>query len=299
MRVVITGASGLIGRRLIPRLLAAGHQVRALGRAPKKGLPAGTEFAIWDPTKGPPAPGSLEDADAVVHLAGEPVSQRWSAEVKRRIRSSRVDGTLRLVEGLRSCARPPAVLVQASAVGYYGDRGSEQLIESSSPGTGFLPEVCVEWEQAGMAAGESGVRVALIRTGVVLAPEGGALEKMLPAFKMGVGGRLGSGGQYMPWIHAEDLVSMICWLIERASASGPFNACAPLPVTNIEFTSALGRALRRPTFLPVPLAALRLLFGEMSEIMMSSQRVIPQAAAQAGFEFRHPEIFGAFRDLLS
>ena len=262
-------------------------------------MPAGVEFTIWDPERNIAPVAVLEQADAVVHLAGEPVAQRWSQETKRRIRASRVDGTLRLVEALGQCSRRPAVLVSASAVGYYGDRGGEELAESSPPGKGFLPEVCIEWERAARSAESLGMRVSMLRLGMVLAREGGALAKMLPAFRFGLGGRLGSGEQYMAWIHLDDLVSLILWAVENDKARGPINAVAPVPITNSDFTRALGRALGRPAIVPVPGAAVRLLFGEMSEILFNSQRVIPEAARRAGFEFRHPEVFAALKDVLA
>lgn len=271
----------------------------ALGRAPKTGMPPGVEFAVWDPERSVAPVSVLERSDAVVHLAGEPVAQRWSPEVKRRIRGSRVDGTLRLVEAMRQCSNRPTVLVSASAVGYYGDRGSEQLNEGSAPGKGFLTDVCVEWERAALSAESLGVRVATLRFGTVLSKDGGALGKMLPAFRWGLGGRLGSGEQYMAWIHIADLVSLIQWAIDDGKARGPINAVAPLPVTNADFTHELGRALGRPAILPVPRAVVRLLFGEMSEILFQSQRVIPDVARKAGFEFRHPEVFAALKDVLA
>ncbi len=297
MRVTVTGASGLIGRRLSARLEQAGHIVHALGRRPKAGI--GSEFSVWDPDKSIPPMAAIEGADAVIHLAGEPVAQRWSADVKRRIRSSRVDGTRHLVEAIRQAVRKPSVLVSASAVGYYGDRGAETLEEPSGPGNGFLPEVCVEWEREALTARSLGVRVALTRIGLVLAAEGGALEKMLPAFKMGVGGRMGSGEQYMSWIHVDDLVSLLVWAVEDRAARGPYNATAPNPVNNADFTVALARALRRPAILPVPAFAAKLLFGEMAEILFHSQRAIPRAALQQGFVFRHPEVFGALSAVLT
>ncbi len=299
MRITVTGGSGLIGRRLVARFEGAGHQVSLLGRSPRTGTCATAQFAIWDPEKTAAPAAAVDGADAVIHLAGEPVAQRWSPEVKRRIRSSRVDGTARLVEGLAQCSLPPPVLVCASATGYYGDRGPEELTEQSKAGSGFLPEVCVAWEAAARRAESLGVRVVLIRTGLVLAAEGGAIDKMLPAFKLGVGGRLGTGAQYMAWIHIEDLVSMFVWAMENPNVSGPLNGVSPNPVTNADFTHALGRALRRPAILPVPKFAVQLLFGEMSEILFHSQKAKPATALAAGFEFRHPDVYGALKDVVS
>lgn len=299
MRITVTGGSGLIGRRLVPRLESAGHQVQLLGRAPRTGTSASAQFTIWDPEKTAAPVSALEGADAVIHLAGEPVAQRWTPDVKRRIRASRVEGSERLVEGMAQCAKAPSVLVCASAVGYYGDRGEEELTEISRPGQGFLPEVCVAWESAVRKAEALGVRVVTIRIGVVLAAEGGALDKMLPAFKFGVGGKLGSGAQYMAWIHVDDLVSMFVWALENPKVSGPVNGVSPEPVTNAGFTHALGRALRRPAILPVPKLAVQLLFGEMSEILFNSQRAKPATALALGFEFRHPDVYGALKDVVS
>jgi len=276
VNIAITGASGFIGTRLSARLTAAGHTARPL----KRNYGAG----------------ELDGCDAVVHLAGEPVAQRWSAAVKTRIRASRVDGTRRLVAALGS-ERRPRILVSASAVGYYGDRGDEVLTESSTPGEGFLPQVCVEWEREALAARDRGVRVAMVRIGLVLGPGGGALSQMVTPFRLGVGGRLGSGKQWMPWVHLDDL----CALFEMALAlplEGPFNGAAPNPVTNADFTRALARTLHRPAILPVPRFAVNLLFGEMAQILFNSERVVPRAAEAAGFRFHHEEVDEALRDVL-
>jgi uncharacterized protein (TIGR01777 family) len=298
MRVTVTGATGFVGRTLVPQLQSDGHEVHILGRAPRKGLSPGLQFSIWDPEKGPPPLESLSGAGAVIHLAGEPVAQRWSPSVKERIRNSRVEGTNRLVEALARADSRPEVLVCASAVGYYGDRGDELLEEDATPGKGFLPDVCREWEKSARAAERLGMRVVMVRTGVVLGKGGGALSKMLPPFKAGVGGRLGSGKQWMPWIHIEDLARLIQFAVETASVKGPINGVAPNPVTNSDFTIALARALRRPAIFPVPLFAIRLLFGEMSEILTSSQRAVPKAALDAGFKFHHPEVYAALKDMV-
>jgi uncharacterized protein (TIGR01777 family) len=232
-----------------------------------------------------------------VNLAGEPVAQRWTAEAKRRIRDSRVDGTRRLVEALgNSRARPP-VLVSASATGYYGDRGDEVLTENSGPGSDFLAGTCVEWEAAAQRAERIGIRVVLLRIGIVLG-RGGALKKMLPAFRAGVGGTLGSGRQWMSWIHIDDLVKLALFTIQH-EMSGPVNAVSPDPVTNAGFTTALSGVLHRPAILPVPKIALRAVYGEMAGIMTSSQRVIPAAARKAGFVFEHDEIGAALSAAVS
>ena len=278
MNISITGASGFIGRHLMKSLAQAGHSPRALSR------------------HAPPAE-SLREADAVIHLAGEPLAQRWTVEAKRRIRESRVAGTRHLVEALAALPRRPDVLVCASAIGYYGSRGDEVLTESSAPGSGFLPEVCVAWEREAQAAEAFGMRVVRVRTGIVLDTNGGALVRMLPPFRMGLGGRLGSGRQWMSWIHLEDLTALFQFAVER-QVRGPLNAVAPYAVTNSEFTRELARALRRPAVFPVPGFALRLLFGEMADVLLASQRVAPGAAEAAGFRFRFPQLAPALEGLL-
>ena len=297
MKIAITGASGLIGRRLLKTLAKEGHALHALSRHAGTNLPPGVRISAWDPEKGEPPEEALRGADAVIHLAGENVAQRWTAEAKRRIRESRVAGTRNLVRAMAKLERKPGALVCASAVGYYGSRGDETLTEASAPGSGFLPEVCVAWEREAQAAEALGIRVARMRTGVALDPRGGAMKKLLPAFRMGVGGRLGDGRQWMPWIHLDDLAALFLFVLENRVA-GPVNAVAPRPVTNAGFTRELAGALHRPALLPVPKMALRLLLGEMSEVLLASQRVVPQAAEAAGFRFQFPELSGALGDLL-
>lgn len=280
MRIAVTGAGGFIGGALVRCLSQDGHSTVVVPR-------------------GRPDPALLEGAGAVVHLAGEPVAQRWTPAAKQRIRASRAEGTLHLVEAIASLASAPATLVSASAIGFYGSRGDEVLTETSSPGADFLASVCAEWESAAARAAGSGVRVVSLRIGMVLGPHGGALAKMLLPFRLGLGGRLGSGRQWMSWIHVDDLVALIRFALDERSLMGPVNATAPEPVTNAEFTRELGRALGRPAVLPVPAFALRLLFGEMSEVLLSSQRVAPAAAQAAGFAFRHPRLAPALRNLLA
>lgn len=279
MRVAITGASGLVGAALSGLLREEGHEPVALSRRPE--------------------PAALANADAVVHLAGEPVAQRWSEEVKRKIRESRIEGTRHLVQVLQSLDRKPRVLVSASAIGYYGHRGGEILSETAKPGEGFLPETSVAWEREARRAGEHGIRVVCVRIGIVLSKEGGALAKMLPPFKMGVGGRLGDGRQWMSWIHVRDLVRLMVWAIEREDVPGTLNGTAPESVTNAQFTRVLGAVLRRPALFPVPEFALKLLFGEMARVLLESQRVQPEAAESKGFQFEFPALEPAFRDLLN
>ena len=297
MIVTMTGASGLIGRRLLKEFGAAGYEIRVLSRHSGTNLPAGVKLFVWDPVQGPPPAESLRDAAAVVHLAGEPVAQRWSTEVKQRIRDSRVVGTRNLVAGLAGMSRRPEVLVSASAVGYYGSRGDEVLRESSSPAGHWLSQVCVEWEGEAEAAAGLGMRVACIRTGIVLDARGGALQRMLPPFRMGAGGRLGDGRQWMPWIHVADLASLYRFVVENP-VRGPVNGVAPAVVRNAEFTREVGKALHRPTIFPVPLLALKLVFGEMADVLLHSQRVVPTVAESAGFPFQFPQLGPALTNLL-
>lgn len=294
MIVTVTGVTGFIGHRLLGRLRGEAHQTRVLSRTVGK---AGAVWP-WDAMAGTPPPDALEAADAVIHLAGEPVAQRWSPEVKQRIRDSRIEGTRNLVTAMGSLRKPPRVLVAASALGYYGERGDDLLTEASSPGTGFLPEVCIEWERQADRAAEFGVRVVKIRIGIVLGSEGGALKKMLLPFRLGVGGRVGSGRQWMSWIHADDLVSLMLFALDTPGLHGAVNGTAPNPVTNAEFTRVLGAVLHRPAILPVPAFALKIMFGEMAEVMLGSQRIQPAAALSAGFQFRYPALEQALRQLL-
>jgi uncharacterized protein len=277
MKCIVSGGTGFIGRRVVERLRGNGHEV-----------------AVWS-RRGSNA--SLDGMDAVIHLAGEPVAQRWNATVKQRILDSRVLGTRRLVEAIGRAAAGPKVLVSASAIGYYGERGDEILTENSGPGEGFLADVCRGWEAEADRAAQFGVRVMRLRIGFVLGKNGGALGKMLPAFKAGVGGKLGSGKQWMPWVHIDDVAEMFARAVE-SDMSGVWNATAPNPVRNEEFTKELGRVLHRPAFFPMPGLALKIAFGEMGEHMLDSARVVPEAALTAGYRFRFSELGAALRDLL-
>ena len=297
MKITITGASGLIGRRLLKNLSAAGHAIHVLSRHAGTNLPAGVKLSQWDPLKGLPAEESLRDAAAVIHLAGEPVAQRWTADARQRIRESRVISTRHLVQAIDKLASRPEALICASAIGYYGSRGDETLNESSAPGGGYLAEVCQAWEQEAQAAEALGVRVVRVRIGLVLDSRGGALQRMLPPFRVGVGGKLGNGKQWMSWIHLEDLAALFQFVLDRP-VRGALNGVAPYPLVNADFTGELGQALHRPAIFPVPAFALRTLFGEMSEILLASQRVTPAAAEEAGFRFRFPQLGPALRDLL-
>jgi len=278
MNVAITGASGFIGRAVAENLRSSGHIVRAVS------------------LRGALQPDTLADVNVVVHLAGEPVAQRWTAAARDRILRSRVEGTRALVAAMRGQA--PQVLISASAVGYYGSRGDEVLTESAPPADDFLGRVASAWEEEAQAAEPLGVRVARLRIGVVLGPNGGALARMLPPFRLGVGGRLGTGHQWMSWIHIHDLVALIAFLMKESTVRGAFNATSPFPVTNREFTRALAEAVHRPAILPVPAFALRWIFGEMSEVLLASQRALPDAAQRAGFVFQHPDIFAALAELV-
>jgi uncharacterized protein len=290
MKVTVTGATGLIGPRLVAALRDRGDEVTTLSRSDR---PDAVRWA--DPEQTPAPAEAIEGRDAVVHLAGEPVAQRWSDDVKRRILSSRELGTRNLVAGIAAASSPPGVLVSSSGVGYYGARGDERLDESASPGEDFLAQVCVAWErEAAKAPG----RVAMIRTGIVLDAKGGALEKMLPFFKLGIGGPVAGGRQYMPWIHIDDLVGLYVAALDGADWTGPVNGSAPEPVTNKEFSKTLGRVLKRPAVAPVPKLAIRTLYGEMAEIVTTGQRAIPARPLELGYSFRFTELEQALRDAL-
>ena len=301
MKVIVTGSTGLVGRALVRSLLADGHEVTRLVRGGSQAFRApGTAAVHWEPERGEIDARALEGHDAAVHLAGEPVAEgRWDEEKKRRILESRVKGTRLLASALASLGAKPKALVSASATGFYGDRGAEVLREESASGADFLSEVCREWEKATLAASQAGIRVVHVRIGVVLSGEGGALTKMLTPFKLGLGGKVGSGGQYMSWITLEDLVGVIRRAVEDESLRGPVNAVAPNAVTNEEFTKALGRVLGRPTFFAMPAFAARLAFGEMADaLLLSGARVEPARLKEAGHQFKHPELEGALRSVL-
>ncbi len=300
MHVTVTGATGLVGRRLVAVLRERGDEVTVLSRRPEEARRLlGVDAVSWRPEHEPAPAAALAGRDGVAHLAGEPIAQRWTNEAKERIRSSREQGTARLVEGLEQSEPRPPVLVSASAVGYYGPRGDERLDERASPGTDFLASVCAAWERAAAAAAPLGVRVVSLRTGVLLDRRGGALARMLPAFRLGVGGPVAGGDQYVPWIVLDDLVRLYLAALDDAAWSGPVNATAPEPVTNRELARALGRALHRPALLPIPGVALRALYGDMASVVTTGQRALPVRALELGFEFRHPAIDGALATALS
>jgi len=298
MRILITGSSGLVGRALIPELGLDRHDVIRLVRSHAQEEDGAL---YWNPQAEELESASLEGVDAVIHLSGENVaSGRWTTNRKKRLVDSRVQSTRLLSETLARLEYPPMVLISASAAGYYGSRGDELLTEEACPGSGFLADLCVQWENALHSAIESGIRVIALRLGVVLTSDGGALAKMLPAFKLGLGGKLGPGNQYMSWLSLDDLVRIVSFLLENEAISGPVNTASPKPVTNIEFTRTLGRVLRRSTLLGVPAFALKLLFGEMAqETLLSSGRLVPTVLTKHGFEFSHPDIETALRSVLS
>jgi uncharacterized protein (TIGR01777 family) len=296
MRVAVSGITGLIATALRESLAADGHEVLALTRLAT--LPP-LKAVTWDVDRGRFDASALEGIDAVVHLAGEPIAQRWNEARKKVIRESRVQSTRLLVEGLKSLKTRPKVFVCASAIGFYGDRGDEELVESSPPGEGFLPETCQAWERAAMEAMGLGIRTAVLRTGIVLSTRGGALKKMLLPFRLGAGGPLGSGDQWMSWIHIDDHVGAVRFLLDEDDLMGAVNATAPNPVRNRDFGTALGRALRRPAFMPTPAFALKLAFGDMASLLLEGQRVLPKKLLETGYRFRFPELGPALEDLLA
>ncbi|MEE8200800.1 MAG: TIGR01777 family oxidoreductase [Candidatus Acidoferrales bacterium] len=294
MKIGVSGSTGLVGSALVPFLTTSGHQVVRLVRSkPNPGE------VYWSPGEGRLDASGLEGLEAVVHLAGENITGRWTPAKKARIRESRVQGTQLLAGTLAELAQPPKVLVCASAIGYYGDRGEEVLQEASPPGSNFLAEVCQAWEAASQPAAQKGIRVVSLRIGVVLSPRGGALGQMLLPFKLGVGGKIGSGRQYLSWIAIDDLVGVIHHALTTDSLQGPVNTVAPQAVTNLEFTKTLGRVLGRPTLFPLPAFAARWAFGQMAdELLLASARVEPARLKASGYVFRTPDLEGALRHLL-
>ncbi len=300
MRVLITGVTGFIGQRLAQVLSEAGHEIWGLSRNPDKArrkLPALGDVFAWNPVAQQPPGDSLQGVEAVVHLAGETVVGRWTRKKKQRIEDTRVIGTRNLIKALEAMGRPP-VLVSGSAIGFYGERGDTELTEEEKPGRDFLAKVCQAWEAEAQKAGGLGMRVVILRTGIVLAPEGGALQSMLPPAKMGLGGPQGSGKQWWSWIHRDDLVGMIRTAIESADIDGCYNATAPQPSRQKEFAKTLGKVLGRPAFMPMPALALEIILGGFSYELLSSKRVVPRRFERAGFEFAYPELDGALREAL-
>jgi uncharacterized protein len=299
MRVAITGATGRIGARLVAALERRGDDVTVLSRNPDAARASlGVEAHAWRPDSEPAPAAALAGRDGVIHLAGEDPAQRWSDEAKRRLLDSRELGTRNLVEGLRAAEPRPAVLVSSSAVGFYGPRGDEPVTEEEPPGDDFLAGVCAAWEREAATAERLGARVVRVRTGVVLDRGGGALAKMLPFFRLGIGGPVAGGRQYLPWIHVDDLVGIYLAALDGHEWSGAVNATAPNPVTNKEFSRALGRALHRPALAPVPGFAIRALYGEMAAIVVTGQRAVPARAQALGYRFEHPELGEALASAL-
>lgn len=298
MDVLITGGTGFIGRQLVEQLGSACVVTRDVQRAAQGKWPPGAKLVEWrDQSRPLELPDGVRPV-AVVNLMGESVAgQRWNEAFKRRLRESRIEGTRQLIAGLRASGHWPRVVVSASAVGYYGDRGEEPLTEAAGPGHDFLAQLAVDWEAATAPLVTAGVRVVLLRIGIVLGRDGGALGQMLPLFRWGLGGRLGSGRQWFPWIHEQDVVGLICWALEQEGVRGPVNAVAPGSVTNAEFTRALGRQLGRPTILPAPRFGLKLALGEFADSLLASQRVVPALAQQKGYAFRYPELSQALAEL--
>jgi uncharacterized protein (TIGR01777 family) len=293
MRILISGASGFIGSALIPKLESRGFKVTRLVRTTE----SRDEQLAWDPTQ-PLRPESLSGFDAVIHLAGEPVAARWTEASKKRILESRVLGTAHLCEALAKAPQPPRTLISASAIGYYGDGGDEVLREESPSGEGFLPEVCRQWEAATKPAADAGIRVIQIRIGIVLSAQGGALKKMLPPFRMGLGGQIGNGRQWLSWIHLQDLVASILHILESDSLKGPVNLVAPEPVRNSEFTRALAAVLSRPAIFRIPAFVVRLMFGEMAgEVLLAGQRVQPAKLIASGYQFKYRALGTALENI--
>ena len=301
MRVLVTGASGTIGQALCDALFARGDDVVGLSRDPGRSRQANPRVTWhkWEPTLERPDPAAFEGVDGVVHLLGERIDQRWTEEAKERIMESRRQGTHNLVQAIAALESPPKVLVSQSAVGYYGDRGDETVDESDGPGDSFDARVTVAWEAAAHELGPTGVRLVIVRTGQVLSSEGGMLKEMLPPFKLGVGGPLAGGDQYLSWIHIDDEVGILLWALDDEKVSGTVNASSPNPATNKDFSKALGRALNRPAVMPVPGLVLDLKFGkEFGGVLRGGQRVIPKRTEELGYEFKHPDLDEALGDLL-
>jgi len=301
MRVLVTGASGVIGSAVCDALLARGEEVVGLSRDPERARSTNptVKWFAWDPANERPPAESLEDVEAVVNLVGEEINQRLTDEAKRRIRESRVRGTKNLVDAMLAASPKPRTLISQAAIGIYGNRGEAVVDESTPPGEDFLSQVVVEWESEARKAETGGIRVVVFRTGLVLDPRGGLLKQLVPPFKFGVGGPLAGGDFYMPWIHRDDEIGLILWALDNAAVSGTLNATAPRPVTNREFSKALGTALHRPAFVPAPRFAIVAMRGEeLTQQITGSFRVIPRRAQDLGYSFRFPELQPALEDLL-
>ena len=299
MNLVITGASGFIGSTLVEQLCSEGHTLMLLSRKPPaaKILPK-KRWLSWQPGVSGEWEKSIDGADGIIHLAGEPIAgKRWTSAQKEKLRKSRIETTGALVDAIRKARVKPKFLISSSAVGYYGAHGDETITEDNAPGSGFLARLCLDWEAEAIKAKDVGVRVALLRTGIVLGKGNGALAKMLPPFKFFVGGSLGTGKQWFPWIHLSDAVGLVKFLFEKDKAEGPLNVTAPNPVTMAEFCKALGKTLNRPAWAPVPPPLLSLILGEMAQMLLTGQRAVPQAALRLGYHFKFPKLVGALESL--
>jgi hypothetical protein len=294
LRILISGASGPVGAALVPFLKTQGHTVTRLVRTSARGQ----DQILWNPAR-PLSPDSVSGFDAVIHLAGESIVGRWTGGKKQRILDSRTQGTSHLAEAAAKAAQRPRVFISASAVGYYGDRGDEILRENSPSGGGFAAEICRQWEAATQLAANAGIRTALMRLGVVMSADGGALPKMLPPFRLGLGGRLGSGRQWWSWVAVQDVVGAMDHVLNHDELQGPVNTVAPNPVSNAEFTTTLASVLKRPAIFPMPAFAVRLIFGQMgTELFLASQRVEPAKLAASGYQFQHPDLKNALQENL-
>jgi len=299
--ILVTGASGMIGSGLVNALIDRGDRVIGLSRNPDKARKAQptAEWHSWEPTMERPPEVALEGVDAVINLAGEPINQRWNDEVKDRIARTRIKATKNLADAIAAVDNPPKVVISGSAIGYYGDRGDELLYEDNAPGDDFLADVVVRWEAAANSMSDCGIRVATIRTGHVLDPRGGLLAELLTPFKLGVGGPIGNGKQYMSWIHRWDEIGILLWALDNEAAKGPINATSPNPVTNKEFSKQLGKAVGRPAIIPIPGFAMKAIRGpEFGQVLTEGQRVYPRNAIDLGYEFKQPELAGALAQLL-
>ena len=296
MKIVVSGATGLIGSSLVSFLQEKGHEVHKLVRSRAN---LGENEIAWDPDHGVIDSSFLKGMDAMIHLAGENILGRWTEAKKEKIWKSRVEGTRQLCEVLSALQHPPSIFISASAIGYYGNRGEETLTEESAKGEGFLSDVCAEWERSSLILQEKGIRTFALRFGMVLSSRGGALKQMLPLFKLGLGGVLGSGKQWMSWIALEDVLRVIEFALHQKSLAGPVNVVSPFPVTNFAFTKTLGCILHRPTFMGVPTFAVKVMFGELGkEVFLSSERVLPAKLQEAGFSFAYPELEGALKHMI-
>ncbi len=299
MKIVIAGGTGLVGRKMVDKLIADGHTVFVLSRSEEKIISSNLTYLKWDPEKWQIPVAEIDGCDAIINLAGANINdQKWDASFKRIIVDSRIFSTRCLVKACEKMAKRPKTFISASAVGFFGDAGEKSCVEDSPKGTGFLPDLCESWEREASRAQDLGIRTVIARLGVVLSKDGGALAQMLPIFRWGLGGTLGNGKQFMSWIHIDDVVKALDWFLNRDKISGTFNVTAPSPVSNKEFTKTLGDVLKRPTFMFVPKFALKKKLGEMSQVVLSGQKVLPQKCMRFGFQFSYPNLHSALMQIL-